>query len=51
MYTTKYAIALKYFGFENLCSAAVSKNEQLPEDGQVRPKYVAVHCDFNVILN
>jgi uncharacterized alkaline shock family protein YloU len=25
--------------------------EQLPEGGQVRPKYVAVDCDFNAILN
>jgi hypothetical protein len=23
----------------------------LPEDGQVRPKYAAVDCDFNIILN
>jgi hypothetical protein len=30
---------------------AVSKCEQLPEDGQVRPKHVAGDCDFNVILN
>jgi hypothetical protein len=30
---------------------AVSENEQLPEDGQVRPNHVAVDCDFNVILN
>jgi 3-phosphoglycerate kinase len=30
---------------------AVSKNEQLPQDGQIRPKHVAVGCDFNVILN
>jgi hypothetical protein len=30
---------------------AVSENEQLPEDGQVRPKHVADDCDFNVILN
>jgi hypothetical protein len=29
----------------------VSKNEQFPEDGQVRPKHVAVDYDFNVILN
>jgi 3-phosphoglycerate kinase len=29
----------------------VSKSEQLPEDGQVRPKHVAVDCDINVILN
>jgi hypothetical protein len=24
---------------------------KLPEDGQVRPKHVAVDCDFNVNLN
>jgi hypothetical protein len=28
---------------------AVSKSEQLPEDDQLRPKRVAVDCDFNVI--
>jgi hypothetical protein len=27
------------------------KREQLPEDGQVRSKHVAVDCDFTVILN
>jgi uncharacterized alkaline shock family protein YloU len=26
-------------------------HKQLPEDSQVRPKYVADDCDFNVILN
>jgi hypothetical protein len=30
---------------------AVSKTEQFPEDDQVRPKHVAVDCDFNIILN
>jgi hypothetical protein len=30
------------------CSMAVSKSEQLPQDGQVRPKHVAVDGDFNV---
>jgi hypothetical protein len=30
---------------------AVSESEQLPEDGEVMPKHVAVDCDFNVILN
>jgi hypothetical protein len=30
---------------------ALSKSGQLPEDGQVRLKHVAVDCDFNVILN
>jgi 3-phosphoglycerate kinase len=29
----------------------VSESEQLPEDGQVRPKHVAIDCDFNVILD
>jgi hypothetical protein len=29
----------------------VLKSEQLPADGQVRLKHVAVDCDFNVILN
>jgi hypothetical protein len=29
---------------------AVSRSEQLPEDVQVRPKHVAVDCDFNVKL-
>jgi hypothetical protein len=29
-----------------LCAVA-----RLPEDGQVRPKHIAVDCDFNVILN
>jgi hypothetical protein len=31
----------------NWCSAAVSAGEQLPEDGLVRPKHVALECDFN----
>jgi hypothetical protein len=30
---------------------AVSKSEQLPEDGQEKLKHVAVDYDFNVILN
>jgi hypothetical protein len=30
---------------------AVSKTERLPEDGQLRPKHVALVCDFDVILN
>jgi hypothetical protein len=29
---------------------AVSIGEQLPEDGLVRPKHVAIECDFNGIL-
>jgi hypothetical protein len=32
------------------CSAAVSIREQLPEDGFLRPKPVAIKCDFNDIL-
>jgi hypothetical protein len=31
-------------------TAAVSISEQLPEDGLVRPKHVAIECDFNAIL-
>jgi hypothetical protein len=38
----KNAVALKCM--------AISKSEQLPEDGQVRLKHLAVDCDFNVIL-
>jgi hypothetical protein len=34
----------------NWCSAAVSTGEQLPEDGLVRPKHIAIECDFNGIL-
>jgi hypothetical protein len=34
----------------NWCSAAVSTGEQLPEDGLVRLKHVAIICDFNDIL-
>jgi hypothetical protein len=30
---------------------AFSNSDQLPEDGQVRPKHAAADCDFNVILN
>jgi hypothetical protein len=37
------AIALKYF---DLRTCAV-----WPEDGQTRPKHIAVGCGFNVILN
>jgi hypothetical protein len=29
----------------------ILKSEQLPEDGQVRPKHVAAECEINVILN
>jgi hypothetical protein len=39
------------YSFKTQCSAAASKNEQLPEDGQVRPKHVAINCDFDVVLN
>jgi hypothetical protein len=34
----------------NWHSAAVSNDEQFPEDGLVRPKHVAIICDFNDIL-
>jgi hypothetical protein len=34
----------------NWCIAAVSVGEQLPEDGLVRPKCVAIECEFNGIL-
>jgi hypothetical protein len=34
----------------NWCSAAVSIGEQLPEDGLLRPKHVAIEGDFNGIL-
>jgi hypothetical protein len=43
------AIAFKYFDLRS--SAEVSKSEHLPEDGQVRPKHIAIGCDFNVTLN
>jgi hypothetical protein len=42
------AIALR---LKKECSVVVLKSEQMLEDGQVRLKYVAVDCDFNVILN
>jgi hypothetical protein len=32
------------------CNESVSTDEQLPEDGLVRPKHVAIKCDFNDIL-
>jgi hypothetical protein len=31
----------------NWCSAEDSTGEQLPGDGLVRPKHVAIECDFN----
>jgi hypothetical protein len=34
----------------NWGSAAVSNYEQFSEDGLVRPKHVAIKCDFNNIL-
>jgi hypothetical protein len=34
----------------NWCSAAVSIEEQLPGDGLVRPKPVAIKYDVNSIL-
>jgi hypothetical protein len=33
-----------------VCTVAVSVDEQLPEDGLVRLKHVAIRCDFNDIL-
>jgi hypothetical protein len=32
-------------------AVAVSTGEQLPEYGLVRPKQVAIECDFNDTLN
>jgi hypothetical protein len=32
-------------------NAAVSKREQLPENGQVGPKHVAIDYDFGVVLD
>jgi hypothetical protein len=34
----------------NWCIMAISIGEQLHEDGFVRPKHVAIKCDFNDIL-
>jgi hypothetical protein len=34
----------------NWCSAVASFGEQLPEDGVVRPKRVAIKCNFIDIL-
>jgi hypothetical protein len=31
-------------------STAVSNGKQFPEDGLVRPKLIAINCDFNDIL-
>jgi hypothetical protein len=31
-------------------AAAVSIGEQFPESGLVKPKHVAIKCDFNDIL-
>jgi hypothetical protein len=33
-----------------LTQCGISVGEQLPEDGLVRPKHVALECDFNGIL-
>jgi hypothetical protein len=30
-----------------LVQCRVSTGERLPEDGLVRPKHVAIYCDFN----
>jgi hypothetical protein len=35
-------MAWKYIDLTILCSATVSKSEQLPEDGQVGPKHIAI---------
>jgi hypothetical protein len=34
----------------NWCSETVLIGEQPPENGLVRPKHVAIKCDFNDIL-
>jgi hypothetical protein len=39
-------IALKYFDSRTSVVCSVSKSAHFPEDGQVRPKHVAVDCDF-----
>jgi hypothetical protein len=39
-----------YIDITNWCCAAVSVDEQLPEDGLERPKHFATECDFNDIL-
>jgi hypothetical protein len=38
-------------GHTNWCGTAVLICEKLPEDGIVRPKYVAIKFDFKEILN
>jgi hypothetical protein len=40
------------FHWWSLCQVQCDsfKSEQLPEDGKVGPKHVAVDCGFNVIL-
>jgi hypothetical protein len=45
------AIVLKYFDLRNSSAWKFLKvkSEQLPEDGQVRTKHVAVDGDFNVV--
>jgi hypothetical protein len=50
VWTTK-CNSIEIFWLKNWCSMAFSKSELLPEDGQIRPKHIAVDCDFNVILN
>jgi hypothetical protein len=37
-------------GCTDIRTCAVSINEQFPEDDLVRPKHVAIKCDFNDIL-
>jgi hypothetical protein len=33
--------------YKNIFRKVVSIDEQLPEDGLVRPKHVAIKCNFN----
>jgi hypothetical protein len=47
----RYAIALKYIDLRSSAVRLFPKSEQLPEDGQVRPKRVTINGDFNFILN
>jgi hypothetical protein len=42
MFVHNNAIALKYIDLRSSAVRQFSKSEQLPEDGQVRPKHVAV---------
>lgn len=44
------AIALKHFDLRTSTVVGVSKSVHLAVDGELRPKHVAIECDFNVIL-